>query len=237
MLTIRKQQMEAFRLASISRFENWLAKHIATLYPQQSELLGELGVRKFIRKAIETGSKYGVDTEGAVTTLIELMLAYGEQFETSPDQSWALEILAHPTLPGDLKVDVIRDRFSEFRGNRGLSCFSSGSFWGRPIRPTLLRLRIFLGRAFRTTLSGPQWCNSNSSAHMYCIQDQRKWPEATLSASDFTVVSSKVTISPRDQADTQVDLTLVDSPGTFTFKKTSQADAPNPCDPTEGFYG
>src|ERR1700689_960456 len=77
MLTIRKQQMEAFRLASISRFENWLAKHIATLYPQQSELLGELGVRKFIRKAIETGSKYGVDTEGAVTTLIELMLAYG----------------------------------------------------------------------------------------------------------------------------------------------------------------
>ncbi len=118
MLVIRDAQLGVFKGQAIARFEDAMLARIRTAFPLKYECLGESPAREFIRRAIRSGANHKVTTRGAVAVLIELMLQYGEQFELSPDQSWAWKILTHGTLPAHLKVDTIRDRFEPLSQGR-----------------------------------------------------------------------------------------------------------------------
>lgn len=111
MLVIRDAQLRVFQQDAIAQFEGVMLERIRITFPSQYERLGETGAREFIRRAIGSGARYQVTTRGAVGVLIELMLQYGEQFENSPDPSWAWKVFTHGALPAHLKVDSIRDRF------------------------------------------------------------------------------------------------------------------------------
>jgi hypothetical protein len=45
---------------------------------------------------------------------MELMIQFEEEFQYSRDKTWADEILAHPTLPAQLKLTLMHKRMTEF---------------------------------------------------------------------------------------------------------------------------
>lgn len=118
MLTVRTPQVAALSAAKVQHFRDRMAKHLAAEHPGRCEAMGEQGTMELIQRGIDAGARHGIDTEGAVGVLIELMVEHGERFERSPDRAWVHEILAHPTLPGQLKVTLIRDRLAARAGGR-----------------------------------------------------------------------------------------------------------------------
>ena len=87
-----------------------MATSVAADYPDRFRDVGDAGIRQLINRAIETGRQYGIETEGAVAVLIQLMIYFGERFELSPDRDWAFEMLAHPVAPPTLRISLVRDR-------------------------------------------------------------------------------------------------------------------------------
>ncbi|MGH9351142.1 MAG: hypothetical protein ACRD2G_03110 [Terriglobia bacterium] len=118
MLIIRKEQMAAFAGDGRKRFERRMMEYIASEYPEKYKKLGETKAKELVLKGIEAGRRNGIGSEGTVAALVELMLEFGERFELSPDPSWAQEILAHDTLPGGVKVEIIGERFREMSQGR-----------------------------------------------------------------------------------------------------------------------
>ena len=112
MLVIRDAQMAVFARQAKGEFEDRMVSQIESGYPRHFARLGEAGARRFVQKAIAMGAANGISGEGSVAVLMELMLEFGEQFEMSPERAWARRMLAHPTLPGVVKVDVMRDRLT-----------------------------------------------------------------------------------------------------------------------------
>lgn len=110
MLTIRTPQIDAFTDALRERFVSRMVAHVAETYPRQFEEAGETATRALVTDGIEVGRANGVTTEGALATLIELMIEVGPAFERSPDRAWARNILGHPTLPGEAKMERIQQR-------------------------------------------------------------------------------------------------------------------------------
>jgi len=121
MLVLRAEQLEMMRRPSIDRFENRMVDYLAAHYPSRYEELGEAGTRKSVRDSIDLGARHGIDTEGAVAGLIVLCLEYGSRFELSPAADWARGILEHPSLPGELKVRMIGERFESQSHGRKLN--------------------------------------------------------------------------------------------------------------------
>lgn len=118
MLTIRDEQLEALNAAKLQRFEERMAQYVAAEYPRRYASLMEEGTRRLIRNGIEFGTHHGIETEGALAVLIELMVEFGMQFERSPDRAWAERMLALSSIPGPIKVAAIRERFDERTGGR-----------------------------------------------------------------------------------------------------------------------
>ena len=113
MLLIRNEQMDVFRRQAITRFEDQMVAHLVKTYPALYQSMPERDIQAFIRRGVEKGGRFGVNTEDAVRILLEMMTTFGEEFERSPDPSWIQEILAHPRLPDSLKVELIQDRFGD----------------------------------------------------------------------------------------------------------------------------
>lgn len=120
MITVRNDQMDAFKGQALARFEDKMVARIAETCPARFEALGEPGTRKLVRKGIETGRPYGIQCEGAVAVLIELMAQFGEKLEMSPDRAWAFKIMEHPKLPDYIKMDIVRERLTAKTGGRTL---------------------------------------------------------------------------------------------------------------------
>jgi hypothetical protein len=113
-LVIRDVQLAEMRQKAAERFASDLLKHLLENYPQQCKAVGAAeDVRGFVRRGIARAMKHGIEYEGAITVFLELLIQFGENFERSPVREFARNILAHPVLPGDAKVNAIRDRHEE----------------------------------------------------------------------------------------------------------------------------
>jgi hypothetical protein len=53
-----------------------------------------------------------------VGVLLELMIQFGDDFQYSRDKVWAHEMLAHPTLPAQLKLTLMHRRMTELSKGR-----------------------------------------------------------------------------------------------------------------------
>jgi len=118
MLTIRRDQLEAFRVLSRSAFVERMVAKIETEFPEQYAQLGRDGATQFVVNAIKKGEESHLDSRYAVGILIELVLDFGEDFQRSPDRRWAKQMLRHPTLPDDVKMTVMRERMTELTQGR-----------------------------------------------------------------------------------------------------------------------
>lgn len=114
LLTIRNEQMVTLRKDVACAFANRLTDQLLAHYPSSSAALGgRSGVFAFVERTIAKAHGFGIDSTGAVSTLAELTIQFGEDFERSPIREWTRNILAHPELPGYLKAEAIRQRHTE----------------------------------------------------------------------------------------------------------------------------
>jgi hypothetical protein len=118
MLEIRREQMRVFENLAFESWVNRMTESNARNYPRQFAAMGRSGARNFVLRAIEKGRVNHVETQGGVAILAELMIQFGEDFERSPDKSWAGEILGHPTLPAQLKMQLLYRRMTELSHGR-----------------------------------------------------------------------------------------------------------------------
>jgi hypothetical protein len=112
MLVIRAAQLDVWRQSSVDAFTARAVQRLASVYPDAYAKLGDDGARALVARAIDTGARHGIDTEGGVSALVDLMVQVGERFERSPHAEWARKILAHPKLPGELKIQALVGRIA-----------------------------------------------------------------------------------------------------------------------------
>lgn len=119
-LTITQAQMELLAEKARLRFEDRMVAHVAAEYPGRFAKLRPEGTRALVRAVIARGAACNVSTEGAVAALIELWVAFGPEFERSPHQADALELLEHPTMPAGLKLSLIQELLTALSGGRAI---------------------------------------------------------------------------------------------------------------------
>ena len=118
MLTIRTEQMAVIEKLLYTSYLDRMADYIAKEYPRQFQAMGRVGTSEFVTAAIQKGRRNHIETQGGVAVLIELMIAFGENFQNSPHKDWANELLAHPTLPAQIKMRILHDRMTELSQGR-----------------------------------------------------------------------------------------------------------------------
>jgi len=96
MLTIRPEQVEAFRQHHLQKFEDEMVEHLKKFAPRHWKVMGEHDGRVVIRLGIEQARKYGFTNRGPVRFYIELMFMFGSYFDTDPQYPWATAVLTSP---------------------------------------------------------------------------------------------------------------------------------------------
>lgn len=109
-MIIRQEQMLTLSEASRSEFADRVAEHLQRCFPVDCEALGQKGLHEVIRYGVERAASHGIDLQRDVCKYIDLMFAFGRDFDTFP---WAFRILREDTLR-DSTVKLER-LFSEAR--------------------------------------------------------------------------------------------------------------------------
>ena len=99
-MNLRREQIEVFRELMSKRFEDRMVAHLERHFPEQCRALGEAGTREAIQYGIEQAASYRIVAERDVCKYIDVMFAYGRDFDTDPKLPWAGAILRDETLGG-----------------------------------------------------------------------------------------------------------------------------------------
>jgi hypothetical protein len=93
MLTIRQDQVEAFRQYHLQKFEDEMVQHSKEFSPILSKLLGEVQLRIALRSAMRRANDYGFTNRGPLRLFIEMMFLCGSAFDTDPQYAPVGEVL------------------------------------------------------------------------------------------------------------------------------------------------
>lgn len=118
MLIIRESQLEVFRQHARRRLEAHLLHMVQVSYPNIRRSEGEDGCRVRIAEALDDGASHGLRLDSSLTCYLRLRLEFGDRFERSSEQAWALALLAQPSLPGPAKIRAIDERLRAATGGR-----------------------------------------------------------------------------------------------------------------------
>jgi hypothetical protein len=118
MLTIRNAQMAALERIPYNSYIERMVSYISKEYPRQFQDMGQIGTSEFVMEAIRKGRRNHIETQGGIAVLIELLIAFGENFQNSPHKDWANELLAHPTLPAQIKMRILLERMTALSQGR-----------------------------------------------------------------------------------------------------------------------
>jgi hypothetical protein len=98
MLTVRSEQLSAFRHAAARRFESSLVKALQPLFPLMTRKLGELALRDIVRHGITRAREYGIVRQRDVGRYLAVMMMFGPDFDLRPSSGWLYTILRDPRL-------------------------------------------------------------------------------------------------------------------------------------------
>jgi len=118
LLVIRNEQLDALRRARVLEFETQTVARIQQEYPEDFGILGEEGALNLVRHAMRSAASLGIHHPQAIQALLQLYIEFGTELELAPYRQWALQLLDHPTLPGPMKVNLIRGRLSALTQGR-----------------------------------------------------------------------------------------------------------------------
>ena len=110
MLTIRQSQLDILGSFRKKTWEDRMVEIIARDYPNRYQEAGDAAVRQLIQFGVKRGGEFGIDTETSLAVLIELMIAFGQEFALSPNRAWAHRMMANRAAPPDLRLHLMRDR-------------------------------------------------------------------------------------------------------------------------------
>lgn len=111
MLRIREAQFAAFGAAAASTFAAELQTFLSARFPESCRALGnEANLTAFVERAIQEAKALGVESTTGVQALATLWLQFGFRLQRSPIKTWARNILAHPSLPGEAKALSVFER-------------------------------------------------------------------------------------------------------------------------------
>jgi|ERR1700687_744965 len=113
MLTMRPEQVDAFRQHHLQKFEDEMVEHLKKFSPQHWRVIKEPDGRRAIKLGIERARAYGFTSRGPVRFYLELMLKFGSYFDTDPQYSWAREVLVDPEdIDQMVRANWLHDRLS-----------------------------------------------------------------------------------------------------------------------------
>ena len=98
-------------------FEDKMAAHLNSCFPEQSKAIEETGVRETIRYGVERAGQYGITAQRDVCKYIDLMVVYGRDFDRDPGIPWAASILNDRALKDPtVKIDTLYEAGKEREG-------------------------------------------------------------------------------------------------------------------------
>lgn len=107
MLTLRKEQKQAFVAERRLRFEDRVLAYLREAHAAVCAAMGEADARASIRLGMERANEYGLTDEHDVVRYIDAMYRLGPSFDTDPRFPWAEAALCHPALSPRAKMDLI----------------------------------------------------------------------------------------------------------------------------------
>lgn len=121
MLRIRPEQVEKFKAAAASRFEDWMVGHLKKFFPEKCDEMGEEGMRGMIRHGAKRAEVYGIEQGPDMCLYIDTMFLLGKDFDRDPQHRWAREILeSKVTGDGPSKAEKVYSAAEE-RHSKGRS--------------------------------------------------------------------------------------------------------------------
>jgi hypothetical protein len=109
MLTIRSEQMQAFRAAERQQLEQRVVNHLRARYPERCRKVGTDRLRAEVARGIDAARRHGVTTVESIAFLCGWFFDLGDNFERSPAGDEALAILHDSAFPGQIKVLLIAE--------------------------------------------------------------------------------------------------------------------------------
>jgi hypothetical protein len=96
MLTIRKEQVDAFRQEALLRFENKMVAELRKFFPQTAEKLGEPGLREVIQHGLRRAGEYGIVRERDVGRYVAIAMMFGPNFDQKTSSGVMYSVLRDP---------------------------------------------------------------------------------------------------------------------------------------------
>jgi hypothetical protein len=84
MLTIRQDQLDAFRQHHLQKFEDEMVEHSKEFSPRLCRVIGDEQLRVALRSAMSRAEGYGFTNRGPIRLFIEIMFLWGSAFDTDP---------------------------------------------------------------------------------------------------------------------------------------------------------
>jgi hypothetical protein len=119
MLTMRPEQMQKFSEAALKRFEDQMVIHLNKFFPEQCKAAGEPKLRETIQYGVQRATAYRITRSSDVCKYIDLMVVFGRDFDQSPQQAWAGEILNSKSVKGPVRRMALL--FETAKKHRGLT--------------------------------------------------------------------------------------------------------------------
>lgn len=110
MLTIRSEQLDVFATQAEQQFEQKLLVHARKCWPAEVKKAGEAVTSKSILQVTAQARGYGLTAEQHVALYLDLMYAFGPQFDTDPLHPWAGQILRDAEMTPQEKIDQLCER-------------------------------------------------------------------------------------------------------------------------------
>jgi hypothetical protein len=101
-LVLREEQVRALARAALPQ---WMANHLKQFFPRECTALGEGGLRERVREGIARAVSHGFVTEVQISQYVDLMFAFGADFDRDPEFSWPQPILSDPTLSAAVRIE------------------------------------------------------------------------------------------------------------------------------------
>ena len=95
---------EAFLSVVGTDFETRMVEHLHRHFPLHCDRMGDAEIRREILNGIQGAMSYHITGDADVCRYIDLIFAFGREFERGEEFAWTREILEDPALASHAKI-------------------------------------------------------------------------------------------------------------------------------------
>jgi hypothetical protein len=105
-MQIRYDQMKALLSASRARFNRTAAVYLRTQHAGHPVIQNDSSVAEFVDQGVKQAAKFGITREVDVIRFLEVLLAIGEDFESSVCYIWVADYLRED-MRAEARLDAV----------------------------------------------------------------------------------------------------------------------------------